>query len=597
VPQDALLSIISKAEALQAAMAAATSRSLNLALSPPRHTHHATPPAAAATAGGAGGGVLPGWWSASGQQVALAPAPQQQQQQQQQQQGWQAALSLASAAAGRADTAATAGGRSRSTAMDQGKAPTGTQHKRQAAAPGGGAPCSRRPRRSSSGSDSYASSRSGSSAASSSSGGSYSGSSSTDWTEMEDLEDLEDLLLQELFFAVPPPAAARAHSPTRDAATDSPVREVQDAAVGGSSGGGGGEAPRARQGDGNAAGDARLPRLSVQVLAVDGLQLPAGGKGRVSVTAVFRGAAGAAPGHLGLDPLLTYPTATSSSSSGLGTGGPAAGAAQGAGNSSAGLLEVCVAGPPELQQPLLPGDRPTLVVELWARPTPPSPPPAGGGAGATGSPAAAGRDPTQEQQLLGIVKVPLQAEGVTSSVTGSHQLTSVAPHMAHEEDLLAAGWYTIQDVLGGAAAGRLLLAVTQQPPAPQLASTHSSPGRTQQHQQQGEEGGGGVLLGVRHTFDVSLVSATGLPDGAALAAAGQAAPASRFMCYHFPGEPSRCHYPCCVACEAGAQRPIPLPRNTPASQATDCQGIAVQGSPSSLPDPCHSPLTCLALYP
>jgi hypothetical protein len=117
--------------------------------------------------------------------------------------------------------------------------------------------------------------------------------------------------------------------------------------------------------------------------------------------------------------------------------------------------------------------------------------------------------------------------------------------------LVAAGSYPVVDVLQGTAPAQLELSihllapVTTPAPATDLtckrsdsdiSNTAGAVAGTAAAAAAAAAAAGPEVVGVRHVIDVTLVSASGLPDAADLGAAGQQVPDSRFIKYCFPGE-------------------------------------------------------------
>ncbi|KAF8057294.1 hypothetical protein HT031_006102 [Scenedesmus sp. PABB004] len=294
-------------------------------------------------------------------------------------------------------------------------------------------------------------------------------------SELEDLEELEDLLLQELLRARAgrSPAASPARQRERRAASQERRRKQHEQP---SPAAAAAAASLRRGAPGAAPPDGQgAALLKVELLGVSGVAAPGAG-----VTAVVK-SGGRTCCELDVGALLVV---------GGGGGAP---------------VSAIVSGPPCLAGPLLPADRPCLAIELWAGRRP------GGAAGG-------------DCELLGIARLPLQQPRTPAAAAGA----------AREQPCFAAGSFELYDVLRGRAAGALEARVLRAASSP-TASPPSSPAA----------GGGAagaaaasasVVVGVRHVIDVTLHSASALPDGAALRAGGQAAPESRFMAYSFPGE-------------------------------------------------------------
>jgi hypothetical protein len=126
----------------------------------------------------------------------------------------------------------------------------------------------------------------------------------------------------------------------------------------------------------------------------------------------------------------------------------------------------------------------------------------------------------------------------------------------------------VYDVLQGKAVGTLELSVHLLPPTPAAhipatASPDVEPKPQADGLQQGQAADGGSaflagadVAGVRHMIDVTLVSASGLPDAADLSGAQQPVPDKRFVKYSFPGgrDNSVNKIQCAQLCSAGAWR-------------------------------------------
>ena len=104
---------------------------------------------------------------------------------------------------------------------------------------------------------------------------------------------------------------------------------------------------------------------------------------------------------------------------------------------------------------------------------------------------------------------------------------------------LACGEYPVYDVLQGKAVGTLELSVhllnPAEPAAGDDAATAAAAGDDAAAAVAEEAAAAVGVVGMRHVIDVTLVSASGLPDAADLAGAQQPVPAKRFVKYSFPG--------------------------------------------------------------
>jgi hypothetical protein len=155
--------------------------------------------------------------------------------------------------------------------------------------------------------------------------------------------------------------------------------------------------------------------------------------------------------------------------------------------------------------------------------------------------------------LLGIVRVPLQLPSQQQQ-----QQQALAAHMQY----LAGGAYPVYDILQGQAVGTLELSMHLLGPAEpgaaaavatatagaravagttaraaaavELPTDTAAAATTDAVAADGRAVSAGVV-GVRHVIDVTLVSASGLPDATDLAAMQQPIPDKRFVKYSFPG--------------------------------------------------------------
>ena len=365
--------------------------------------------------------------------------------------------------------------------------------------------------------------------------GSYSCSSGdfgSDYSDSDVLDDLEDLLVQELFF----PGEGRAGL-ARLGVGGSKQQQHSQQGVGESEpveGNSAAAAPTAQSGspcvaDGTAgetssaaalagaAEDAKACWLFVQLSRLEQVSVPEGCVSS-SLHGALRVSGMAASTRVSLAQLLD--------------GGAAAAAADnGAGSPT--CVEVGVKGPLQLreqqQQLLLTMDpKPILMVELWVT----TGEPGQQQCSSSSSPQKQLAQPS-EQQLLGLVKVPLSLDDPSAAAAASN------PLLLQSTELLASGDYPVWDVMIGRSNGMLHVDVSLD---------------DSRHLQQGDEraervlGVGGLgygtgphqeavpVLAVRHTFDVAIQSAANLPSGDELQAAGQLVPSSRFICYKFPGE-------------------------------------------------------------
>ncbi|KAI8475817.1 MAG: hypothetical protein J3K34DRAFT_516995 [Monoraphidium minutum] len=361
-----------------------------------------------------------------------------------------------------------------------------------------------------------------------SSGGGCSGSSSSSGlSDLDEMEEIEDLILRELLFPQGrrgkrrrrggEPAGAAPGAPPeggggREAVEEGPAGVAAAAAA---------EQPP-EQGQPQQRAAAPGPPLIVTLLGARGV-LGDGGAPARGLSARVRAGAGAGGGAAAAEARLPWGQREDGSAGGGG-----------------GLVEVEVEGPAcLLHEARLATERPVLAVELWGAP---------GGAEGSGSGGGARR-------LLGIARVPLDAAGGAAAGGGGG-----GPLEVGGERLLASGSFAVWDLLCGRANGSLQLAVTllppppARPPPPPAAEAPEVPRepeaqqqggllQEQQVQEQPARAAGTPppppppLVGVLHRFDVTVHSASGLPGPAALRAAGEAAPESRFAGYCFPGDP------------------------------------------------------------
>jgi hypothetical protein len=176
--------------------------------------------------------------------------------------------------------------------------------------------------------------------------------------------------------------------------------------------------------------------------------------------------------------------------------------------------------------------------------------------------AAAAADLITGGKLLGIACVPLpcplqqqqQPGAATEQYSSSSHLSpggddGTSSNSGPGGCLVVSGSYPVVDVLQGTAPAQLQLSIHLMPPA----DTDTAPEPT--CKQSGNDfsiaadavginteapsaavaAAGAEVVGVRHVIDVTLVSASGLPDAGDLGAGGQQVPESRFVKYCFPG--------------------------------------------------------------
>jgi hypothetical protein len=379
----------------------------------------------------------------------------------------------------------------------------------------------------------------------SSSSGSYSGSQ---LTELEDLEEIEDLLLQELFVTTrpglkplgtpgrkrqPPPhhqqQQQQAFVPGGDAAAVSPVVDVdignalQAAAGAGSHVDVAVQIKRQQQQQAQqtpAAAAPAGPQLLVELCSIQGLTALTGtGTANCApLTAVIK-SAGHTCCRLNVSSLLLQQQQQQDAS-------------------NSGCCCPCSAtiiGPSCLAGHLLATDKPCLAVELWSS--------SNGSSSSSSVPAAAGASSCED--LVGIVRVPLQqqqqqlGEAMCSSSTSATQL---------EQPCFAAGTFPVYDVLQGKQTGSLELRVllaesqpSQQQPSGDAADAAAEHAAADELAAAAAAAAAdfAAVVAVRHVIEVTVHSASHLPDAEQLHAGGQLLPESRFMRYCFPGECGR----------------------------------------------------------
>jgi hypothetical protein len=364
-----------------------------------------------------------------------------------------------------------------------------------------------------------------------SSSSSYSGSQ---LTELEDLEEIEDLLLQELFVTARPglkslgtpgrkrqqqqqqqavsakvaaavapvPAADREQSVQATAGVDSSAATAADSTL---------QQLQSQQTAATAAAAAPAgPQLLVQLCSIQGLTSLTGNSTAVTaaLTAVIK-SAGHTCCRLDVSSLLQHDASSTADASG---------------SSSSGCRCPCsavITGPGCLAGHLLATDKPCLAVELWGSSSSSSSGRAAVGSGSCG-------------ELLGIVRIPLQQQqqlrqAISSSSTSAAQL---------EQPCFAAGTFPVYDVLRGKHTGSLELRVLLAAPQQQLdADTAAEDAAAAlEGEAAAVAAASAALVAVRHVIEVTVHSASHLPDAEQLQDGGQQLPDSRFMRYCFPGE-------------------------------------------------------------
>jgi hypothetical protein len=368
--------------------------------------------------------------------------------------------------------------------------------------------------------------------ASSSSSGSYSGSQ---LTELEDLEEIEDLLLQELFVTTRPglkalgtPGHKRQQQqqqqamPARGAGAVPPVpaADSEQAAAGVSSSivAAAHTKPQQQQSQETAAAAAAAPagpQLLVELCSIQGLTSLTDNGTAVSapLTAVIK-SAGQTCCRLDVSSLLQQNASSSADASG-------------SSSSCHCPCSAIIIGPSCLAGPLLATDKPCLAVELW------------GSSSSCGSsvPAAAGSSSYGE--LLGIVRVPLQQQQQQQQQQLGQAFSSSSGSATQlEQPCFAAGTFPVYDVLRGKHAGslelRVLLAESQQQPDADAAAEDAA--AADEVDAAAVAAASAVVVAVRHVIEVTVHSASHLPDAERLQAGDQQLPESRFMRYCFPGE-------------------------------------------------------------
>jgi hypothetical protein len=138
-----------------------------------------------------------------------------------------------------------------------------------------------------------------------------------------------------------------------------------------------------------------------------------------------------------------------------------------------------------------------------------------------------------EQQLLGLVKVPLSLGGACTAAAAN------TPLLLQCTELLASGDYPVWDVIEGKSNGMLHVEVSLDDSKDrQQGDQRVTGGRAfgDQVQEIDSVQGEPSVLAVRHTLHVTIQSATNLPSSEHLQAAGEPVPCSRFICYNFPSE-------------------------------------------------------------